>query len=65
MTYILATLNLIIMALAFTRFVRTAAIALMVIQIPWTIWDLHNHYYGFLLLSAVSIGIGVQALRKG
>ena len=62
-TYLLALCNVIPTALAFTRYRVLAAYLIIAMQIPWTLWDLANHYYGFLILVPLS-GIPLFLIRR-
>jgi hypothetical protein len=64
-SYLLAFANIVNMFIAlYLKWQREAAWLLIALQVPWTVWDVRSHYYGFLAISVVSVAIGIQTLRK-
>lgn len=63
-SFILGVGNVVVMALAFTRHRVLAAWSLIVIQIPWVVWDTVTHNYGFYLIAGASWAIGARALWR-
>jgi hypothetical protein len=63
-TYLLGMANVVVMFLALRHHARSAAIAGLLLQIPWLIWDTANHYYGFYLIAVATVAIGVYTLWR-
>jgi hypothetical protein len=63
-SFVLGFLNLLVMWLAFRGRVLLASAGCLLIQVPWTIYDIATHQYGFLLISAGSVFVAGPALVR-
>lgn len=62
---VLGFLNVVVMWLAFRGHRKLAAIGCLLIQVPWTFYDIATRQYGFLLITAFSVLIAGPQLIRG
>lgn len=63
-SFVLGFMNIIVMGLAFRNRTVLASVLCLLIQIPWTVYDIATHQYGFLLITAGSVFVAGPALIK-
>jgi hypothetical protein len=63
-SFVLGFLNILVMWLAFRGRVLLASAGCMIVQIPWTAYDIVTRQYGFLLITAGSLLVAGPALVK-
>jgi hypothetical protein len=61
-SFLLGFLNVLVMGLAFRGKTVLAALLCILIQVPWTYYDIATHQYGFLLIGAGSVLVAAPAL---
>lgn len=64
-SFVLGVLNVLVLLQALRGSPCTAGCLSVVIQVPWTYYDIVTHQYGFLLISAGSVAVCLTAMRKG
>lgn len=63
-SFVLGILNVLAMGMAMRDWKLIAAWTYLLIQVPWTFYNIHTHQYGFFVISAVSLCTSLPVILK-
>lgn len=63
-SYALAAVNITVMVIALSGHTRLGAYAYLTAQVPWTIYDVVTHQYGFIIITVASVIVASRTLCR-